>query len=247
MNKTIYDQHQEFYINFVDRLLADEESLWHLLLTRIKAILNGRLQNAQICDVACGEGYLSRFLAQSGAAQVIGIDLSAALIKAAQQRHNLPNLTYLVDNAHHLTTQADNTFDIVVSQMAMMDIPDFQAMFRAVHRILKPGGLFLFTLLHPCFESPYLLPDEEPFLADEDGNWTAVVVRWYGTEGHWHSGGDGVRGHMGAHHRMLSTYINELITTGFRLEKLEEPLMPGKGLLAQVPKIIIIVGTAEKQ
>jgi ubiquinone/menaquinone biosynthesis C-methylase UbiE len=246
MRETIYDKYQEFYIEFVDRLLADENGLWHVMLERIEAILDGRLAGARVCDVACGEGYVSRFLAQAGAAEVVGVDISAALIETAEQRNQYTNLSYQVDNAHHLSTLADNDFDIVVSQMAMMDIPDYEAMFRAVHRILKPGGVFLFTLLHPCFEGPYLLPDEEPFLADEEGNWTAVVVRWYGTEGHWQSGGDGVRGHMGAYHRMLSTYVNDIITAGFRLEMLDEPLIEGRGLLAQVPKFLIVVGTAEK-
>lgn len=244
MSEIIYDKHQTFYLNFVDRLLADESSLWHLLLARFEAILNGRLPGAQVCDIACGEGYLSRFLAQRGPQQVVGVDISAALIQIANQRNHLNNLSYHVDNAHHLSTLPDHSFDIAVSQMAMMDIPDHQALFRAVHRILKPGGLFIFTLLHPCFEGPYLLPGEEPFLTDEAGNLTACVVRWYGREGHWQSGGDGVRGHMGAYHRTLSTYINDLISAGFRLEKLEEPLMEGGGLVAQVPKVLVVVGTA---
>jgi hypothetical protein len=50
---------------------------------------------------------------------------------------------------------------------------------------------------------------------------------------------------MGAYHRMMSTYINDLITAGFRLEKLEEPLVEGGGLMEQVPKVMIVAGTAE--
>jgi ubiquinone/menaquinone biosynthesis C-methylase UbiE len=244
MIETIYDKHQRFYLNFVDRLLADESHLWHLLLTRFEVVLNGRLQGSRLCDIACGEGYLSRFLAQRGPREVVGVDISAALIQTARQRSHMNNLSYHIDNAHHLNTLADNSFDIAVSQMAMMDIPDHQAMFRAVHRILKPGGIFIFTLLHPCFEGPYR-PGENTYIEDDDGNFTAVVVRWYGREGHWQSGGDGVRGHMGAYHRILSTYINDLLSAGFRLEKLEEPLMEGGGLLAQVPKALLVVGTAE--
>jgi ubiquinone/menaquinone biosynthesis C-methylase UbiE len=243
--ETIYDKHKGFYLDFVDRLLADELSLWHVLLRRFEAVLDGRLQDARVIDVACGEGYVSRFLAQAGAGEVVGVDISAALIETAEQRNSHKNLSYQVDNAHHLSTLADDSFDIAVSQMAMMDIPDPRAMFRSVKRVLKPGGVFVFSLLHPCFEAPYLLPDEEPFLADEEGNWMAVVVRWYGREGHWQSGGDGVRGHMGAYHRMMSTYINDLITAGFRLEKLEEPLVEGGGLMEQVPKVMIVAGTAE--
>jgi ubiquinone/menaquinone biosynthesis C-methylase UbiE len=246
MEETVYDKHRAFYLEFVDRLLADEGSLGHLLMGRFEAILDGRLQGARVCDVACGEGYVSRFLAGLGAAEVVGVDISAALIETAVQRSQLDNLSFRVDDAHRLGTLADNSFDVAVSQMAMMDIPDHQAMFRSVRRALKPGGVFVFSLLHPCFEGPYLLPDEKPFLADEEGNWTAVVVRWYGREGYWQSGGDGVRGHMGAYHRMASTYVNDLITAGFRLEKLEEPLVEGGGLMEQVPRVMIVVGTAEK-
>lgn len=129
--------------------------------------------------------------------------------------------------------------------MALMDIPDHKAMFTAVHRILKPGGLFVFSLLHPCFETPFKLPDEPPTIDDEAGNPVAYVIRRYGTEGHWQSGGDGVRGHMGAHHRMLSTYLNDMIRAGFRIDKIDEPLVEGGGLEAEVPRGLLVVGTAE--
>jgi hypothetical protein len=44
---------------------------------------------------------------------------------------------------------------------------------------------------------------------------------------------------------MLSTYINDLIAAGFRIDKIEEPLVEGGGLEAEVPKVVIMVGTAE--
>jgi hypothetical protein len=55
----------------------------------------------------------------------------------------------------------------------------------------------------------------------------------------------GVRGHMGAYHRMVSTYVNDLITAGFRLERLEEPLVAGGGLMGMVPKVMVVVGRVE--
>jgi ubiquinone/menaquinone biosynthesis C-methylase UbiE len=188
---------------------------------------------------------VSRFLAEAGAAEVVGVDISARLIETARGRNALENVSFRVDDAHQLGTLADGSFDVVVSQMAMMDIADHRAMFGAVRRVLRRGGVFVFSLLHPCFEGPYLLPGEEPFVEDEAGNLVACVVRWYGREGYWQSGGDGVRGHMGAYHRMVSTYVNDLITAGFRLERLEEPLVEGGGLMAMVPKVMIMVGMVE--
>jgi len=240
MNETIYDQHVQFYIDFVDRNLADENGLWHVLLSRFKESLRDRLKGARICDIACGEGYLSRFLAQLGPQEVVGIDASAALIDVANRRKNVPNLSYRVDDAQHLRTFSDASIDIAVSQLAIMDIPNHRALFRSVRHVLKTGGAFVFSLLHPCFETPFHAPDESPFLVDTNGTAIAYIVRRYTSEGFWQSGGTGVRGHMGAYHRKLSTLLNDLLAAGFLLEKLDEPVVEGRGLFSQVPQALLV-------
>lgn len=247
VNEAVYDKHVQFYLDFVDRSLADEANLWHVLLSRFEEILADRLRGSRVCDIACGEGYLSRFLAQFEPREVVGIDLSAALIKAAAQRSNAANLSYWVDDAQHLRTLPDASFDIVVSQIAMMDIPDHQAVFRSVRRVLKADGAFVFSLLHPCFESPFQEPDEPLFHLDENGTEIAYVIRRYASEGFWKSGGVGVRGRMGAYHRMLSTYINDLLAAGFRLDNLYEPVLEDGGLFSQVPRALLISARVEKR
>lgn len=197
-----------------------------------------------MCDVACGEGYLSRSLARSGSVEVIGVDVSIKLIKEARAPADAPCLTYRLDDAQELRTLRDASFDVAVCQMAVMDIPDHRAMFGAVARILKPGGSFVFSLLHPCFESPFHLPEQPQFLLDEDGSPIAFVVRRYATEGHWRSGGDGMRGRIGGHHRMLSTYLNDLAGCGFRLERVVEPLFGEEGLWSQVPRTMVVSALA---
>ena len=240
MNETIYDKHLQFYIDFVDRNLADENGLWHVLLSQFKEILKDRLKGARVCDIACGEGYLSRFLGQLGPREVIGIDTSAALIDVATQRSNGPNLSYRVDDAQQLRTFSDTSVDIAVSQLAIMDIPDHQALFKSVRRVLRSGGVFVFSLLHPCFETPFHAPDESPFLVDTGGTPIAYIVRRYVSEGFWQSEGTGVRGHMGAYHRTLSTLLNDLLATGFLLARLDEPVMEGRGLFSQVPQTLLV-------
>jgi len=244
MSRTIYDKHVDYYIDFVDRALADGRSLWHLLLSRFKELLGDRLKGACVCDIACGEGYLSRFLGQLGPREVVGIDVSAALVDAAVRRSDGANLAYRVDDAQHLRTFPDASVDIAVSQMAIMDIPDHRAMFRSVRRVLKADGVFLFSLLHPCFEAPFHLPDEPQFLVDASGTAIACVVRRYASEGFWQSGGTGVRGHMGAYHRTLSTLLNDLLAAGFLLEKLDEPVLEGSELFSQVPRALLVAAHA---
>jgi hypothetical protein len=49
---------------------------------------------------------------------------------------------------------------------------------------------------------------------------------------------------MGSYHRRLSTYLNDLIASGFRLERLEEPVASGDGLFSEVPIALVVVATA---
>jgi len=92
--------------------------------------------------------------------------------------------------------------------------------------------------------APFHVPDAPQFLVDVSGTPTACVVRQYASEGFWQSGGTGVRGHMGAYHRTLSTLLNDLLAAGFHLEKLDEPVLQGGGLLAEVPRILLVTARA---
>jgi hypothetical protein len=53
---------------------------------------------------------------------------------------------------------------------------------------------------------------------------------------------------MGSYHRTLSTYVNDLISSGFTLERLVEPLAGGDavktGLFAEVPTVLVIAARA---
>jgi hypothetical protein len=70
----------------------------------------------------------------------------------------------------------------------------------------------VFAVLHPCFETPFTVP-ENTIEIDEQGNFVAVRVMQYIEEGYWNSGGDGMRGRVGAYHRTLSTYLNTLLAS----------------------------------
>ena len=214
-----------------------------MLVSKFGELLGDCLEGARLCDIACGEGYLSRFLAQFGPKDVVGIDVSSMLLETARQRSTAANLSFRVDDAQRLGTFADQSVDIAVSQLAVMDIPDHRALFSSVHRILKPGGRFVFSLLHPCFEGPFHLPDEAPVLSDDAGIPIACLARRYTREGLWYSGGDGVRGQMGSYHRTLSTYVNDLLKAGFLLRGLYEPMrQDGKawGVYAEIPRVLLI-------
>lgn len=105
-----------------------------------------------------------------------------------------------------------------------MDIPNHKDVFESVYRILKLDGKFVFSILHPCFESPFN-KENPPLEISDAGDFMACRVHSYLNEGHWQSDGDGVRGRVGAYHRTLSTYINDLLNVRFELLGIQEPFL----------------------
>jgi 2-polyprenyl-3-methyl-5-hydroxy-6-metoxy-1,4-benzoquinol methylase len=181
--------------------------------------LAGNVEGLAICDLACGQGLVSRELARSGA-KVTGVDLSATLLEMARQSELIEPLgvEYFEDDAQHLATLPGGVFDGVTCGMALMNIQDLGACARSVRRVLKPNGWFVATITHPCFQMP-------------GARWVERVnrrvvreVAGYFEEGYWESGNpDSVRAQIGEHHRTLSTYVNTFADAGMVLERLDEP------------------------
>lgn len=171
------------------------------------------------CDLGCGQGITARALARGGA-QVTGIDLSTRLLDIAQQYEDAEPLgiVYVRDDAQTLAGQPDAAFDGIACMLALMDIPDLNACLHHVARLLRPGGRFLFAITHPCFQTP------ESRWTGQAGGTVKCEVRGYFREGLWRSDNPhGVRGKVGATHRMLSTYLNALVATGLICEQMAEP------------------------
>jgi 2-polyprenyl-3-methyl-5-hydroxy-6-metoxy-1,4-benzoquinol methylase len=181
----------------------------------------------RVLDVACGHGRVSRELARQGAA-VTGIDLSAALIaKAEAEEQSRPlGIRYLQgdasDRAAFSLAQGvageggPAPFDAVVCNFGLADIDDLDGVLATVERALRPGGVFVFSILHPCFAGA-------PAVA---GTWPAEGS--YYDEGFWtpHNAASTLRRQVGANHRMLSTYVNALAAHGLLIAEMTEPDPP---------------------
>jgi ubiquinone/menaquinone biosynthesis C-methylase UbiE len=184
--------------------------------------LAGDIRSLCICDLGCGEGRIARLLAHQGA-HVVGIDLSSELIAMARRdeaAHPL-GIDYRIDDAQTLHAIPDATFDGVVCGLALMDIPQLDATFRAVWRIVRPTGWFIFLITHPCFAAPEARIRIQPHGA------MCWEIHTYFAEGLWHSErAESLIGRVGAHHRTLSTYLNTLVSVGFAITHVVEPQAP---------------------
>ena len=220
MKKASYDDFADYYHRFRTDMSAQ---LGFKLKDKCLLEKIGDVTDLRICDLACGEGYLSRLLSEKGA-RITGVDISRKLLELAIQASPSGDIQYVYDDAENLSSLKNGTFDVVVCNMALMDIPHLSSTYKAVHRILKVSGRFVFLILHPCFESPRYKQKE--IETDQEENFVAKRVYRYSPEGFWNSGGDGVRGRVGAYHRTIATYVNQLVQVGFVLSSLEEPMLP---------------------
>jgi SAM-dependent methyltransferase len=179
----------------------------------------GKVSGLRVLDMACGHGRMSRELARRGA-QVVGVDLSTALLDKARAREEVEPLgiTYVHADISAPDALLGETFDAVVCNFGMADIDDLDGAAQTVARLLRPGGFFAFSIVHPCF----------PGWEGKGASPSWPPGRGYYDEGWWLSSGPpgGVRTKVGANHRMLSTYINTLARNNLYMEELVEPPPP---------------------
>lgn len=110
-------------------------------------ILDGLdLTGSRVLDIGCGTGGIALSLAADhGAAKVIGVDVEDPVLATANRRaaaNGLVDRVEFVKVAPGPLPFGDSEFDLVFSKDAMLHIPDKEALFADVFRLLKPGGWF---------------------------------------------------------------------------------------------------------
>ncbi|MEE8286506.1 MAG: methyltransferase domain-containing protein [Gammaproteobacteria bacterium] len=110
-----------------------------------------RIQPARILDVGAGTGICSRLLARHyRRARVISMDSSAAMLRAGRVRGPrwLSRRAAAVGDGASLPA-AGNSIDLLVSSLMLPSCPTPDTVLREFHRVLKPGGLLMFSSLGP--------------------------------------------------------------------------------------------------
>jgi len=115
--------------------------------------LIGNIKGKQVLEIGCGNGYFARKLAIKGA-KVIGVDISRKLLSYGIRKEKLRPLgvKYLQRDASNLNSLKSSSFDVVISNMAVMDIKDMDKTAKESSRVLRKGGRFIFSL---CTVPPF--------------------------------------------------------------------------------------------
>lgn len=191
----------------------------------------GDVEGKRILDAGCGNGYLCRLLSNKGA-EVVGVDISKRSIELAEnsEKEEPLNIEYHVGSICNLPVCRDATFDAVVSNIVLQDLQDLDGAIRELHRILKPGGGLVFSIMHPCFSSPPVhgwvrMPVDSQRSEDwlywkVDRYFDRSIEKWtyFGFPATY------------SFHRTLSDYMNALLKNGFSITAFEEPVPSQKDI-----------------
>ncbi|OYY93329.1 MAG: malonyl-[acyl-carrier protein] O-methyltransferase BioC [Hydrogenophilales bacterium 28-61-23] len=142
--------------------------LQHEVARRLDDHLDGvKIEPKRILDAGCGTGFGSSLLrARYPRADVVGLDLADAMLHQAAARlrgsvweklrarlmPNVPNFFPLCGDIEHLPLSR-GSFDMAWSSLALQWVgggaDGLQTSFKEMHRVLKPGGLFIFASFGP--------------------------------------------------------------------------------------------------
>jgi 2-polyprenyl-3-methyl-5-hydroxy-6-metoxy-1,4-benzoquinol methylase len=187
---------------------------------------------SRVLDLGCGAGQLTLHVAEAGAAEVMGLDLSERMLEVARTERAHPNATYVQASMDDADFSAGR-FDLVVSSLAFHYVEDYGGLVRRIASWLVPGGHLVFSTEHPVFLAR---ASDDGWVRDADGQPLHWTIDRYGIEGlreeRWFR--DGVQ----KFHRTLSTLLNGLVDAGLVIECVVEP-MPDDEMLRRRPDWIV--------
>ena len=94
----------------------------------------------RVLDLGCGAGQLSYHLAQAGAAEVVGVDISDTMLRLARAQRSHSRVTYRLEAIEHVSFRP-HRFDLVVSSLAFHYVADYRCLVRNIAEWLTPGGV----------------------------------------------------------------------------------------------------------
>ena len=175
-----------------------------------KLNLLGNLSDKRVLEIGCGNGHSMKYVADRGATDLWGLDISAKQIEGAKNFLNAQGIDAKLicspmENECELPT---NYFDLVYSVYGIGWTTDLDKTFKHIHAYLQNDGVFVFGWSHPIHKC----------VSVENGK--LIFSNSYFDEA-WYCA-DMSNKKIMLSNRMLSTYINALTDNGFVIENLVE-------------------------
>ncbi|GAA4685312.1 SAM-dependent methyltransferase [Phytohabitans rumicis] len=217
-NRRWWDLDADNYQAEHGEFLGDVDFVWCPEgLREADARLLGDVAGRRILEVGCGAAAAARWLATQGA-QVVAFDLSAGMLRHAAHAADTSGVRVPLVQADALALPfPDRSFDIACTAFgAIPFVDDSAAAMREVHRVLRPGGRWVFSVTHPM---------RWIFLDDPGERGLVAVHSYFDRSPYVEQDEAGVPTYV-EQHRTLGDRVRELVAAGFVLRDLIEPEWP---------------------
>ena len=228
MKQNIYDN-EAFYENF--KSLRDDEINYNdCIETPILFSMLPDLCGKRVLDVGCGMGQHAKQYSESGAAYVLGIDISERMLAYAVEHNGADNIEYRKTAMEDLG-EIEYKFDLITSSLVFDYAEDLLRLFRDIRSLMADGASFVFSMSHPMATAHTGKYDR--FMRTESGERQYAIVTDYFDEGRrsvkWGPVDD-----YELYHRTVSSIVNSIIGAGLVIEECRESQAPEE-LLKKYP------------
>jgi ubiquinone/menaquinone biosynthesis C-methylase UbiE len=151
------------------------------------------LAGKDVLEVGCGRGGGARFVFENlGPRSLVGLDAARLAVRGCNRRFRRPGLSFVAGDAEALPFP-EQSFDAVLNVESSHQYPDTGRFLREVGRVLRPGGVLLFTDFRASHDAAsafsrgrsdyedldalYRIISESGFVIREEEDITANVVR----------------------------------------------------------------------
>jgi len=201
----------EQWNNAAEKYAADQERSEYVESNKFVVMNRFKdLSGQKVLDLGCGYGNYAEYFRSIGA-KTTGIDGSINLLNIARDKY--PDVTFVLADLTKPIPLADGSFDLVFCNQVLMDIENIESVFAEIKRLLKPNGIFYYSIVHPAFYVGEWQKDANGFksgkLISSYIETSTSVNYFWGETTHFH--------------RPLSYYLNLAADIGFILRRTEEP------------------------
>ncbi len=217
-NRRDWDRNADEYQREHGAFLGDVRFRWSPEgLDEAEAHLLGEVAGRRVLEVGSGAGQCARWLVTQGA-EAYGLDLS---IRQLQHSRRIDDATGIDVPAVCATATvlpfADGVFDLACSAFgALPFVADIDQVMAEVARVLRPGGRWVFAVVHPL---RWMLPDDP-------GESGLTVVRSYFDRTPYVETDDSGRPAYVEHHHTIGDWVRATAGAGFVVEDVVEPEWP---------------------
>ena len=162
------------------------------VLRKVDLTVNGRT----IVEIGCGTGRNTEWLA-TRASSITALDFSEEMLRRARARVTEPHVRFVQHDVRTKWPLADDSADVIIAMLVLEHVEYLKSVFAEASRVLRPAGELFICELHP-------------------------MRQLMGGQAQFNNTQTGARALVPAFLHNVSDYVNDGLSAGFELDKLDE-------------------------